>query len=153
MNLELKIFSPRKRLSRDLKARSPQAMKMRMQWTRRTLLKASDTGALGSKIQVPIWVRNERPDDNDGEGAASSSKQTHPNLPSKIPAGCFLSVSSSTGKTWKGNTIPICLQDHADPSATVKRQGPLKNLHPEWSEVAKIPRITTIVRVVRQQVG
>lgn len=36
--------------------------------------------------------RDERPDDNDGESAASGSKQTHPNVPSKIPAGRFLSL-------------------------------------------------------------
>ncbi|BCR91475.1 uncharacterized protein ACHE_70318A [Aspergillus chevalieri] len=53
--------------------------------------------------------RDERPDDNNGEGAASGFKQTHPNVPSKIPAGHFLSVSSSTGKTWKGKTIPTRL--------------------------------------------
>lgn len=38
-------------------------------------------------------VRDERPDENDGEGAASGSKQTHSNVPSKIPAGRFLSLS------------------------------------------------------------
>lgn len=36
--------------------------------------------------------RDERLDDNDREGAASSFKQTHPNIPLKIPAGRFLSL-------------------------------------------------------------
>ena len=36
--------------------------------------------------------RDERSDDNDEEGATSSSKQTHPNISLKIPAGFSLCV-------------------------------------------------------------